>query len=70
MLRFVEMGSEMKKAMNVLKMRGSKHVRDIREYSITDRGIVVGKKFEGVVGLMSGTPRKAIADEVEGFFKK
>ena len=70
MLRFVEMGSEMKKALSVLKMRGSSHVRDIREYSITERGIVVGKKFEGVVGLMSGTPRKAIADEVEGFFKK
>jgi circadian clock protein KaiC len=70
MLRFVEIGSEMKKALNVLKVRGSKHVREIREYSISERGITIGVKFEGVVGLMSGTPRKAIADEVEGFFKK
>ncbi|MFH0816762.1 MAG: ATPase domain-containing protein [Methanobacteriota archaeon] len=70
MLRFVEIGSEMKKALNVLKVRGSKHVREIREYSISERGITIGKKFEGVVGLMSGTPRKAIADEVEGFFEK
>jgi circadian clock protein KaiC len=70
MMRFVEIGSEMKKALNVLKMRGSSHVRDIREYAISEEGISIGAKFEGVVGLMSGTPRKAIADEVEGFFKK
>jgi circadian clock protein KaiC len=70
MLRFVEIGSEMKKALNVLKVRGSRHVREIREYLISEKGITIGHKFEGVVGLMSGTPRKAIADEVEGFFKK
>jgi circadian clock protein KaiC len=69
MLRFVEIGSEMKKALNVLKMRGSQHAKDIREYTISEKGISIGRKFEGVEGLMTGSPRKAIAERVEGFFK-
>ena len=69
MMRFVEIGSEMKKALNILKMRGSRHVREIREYSVTDKGISIGKKFEGVEGVMTGSPRKAIAERVEQFFK-
>ncbi|MEW5937758.1 MAG: ATPase domain-containing protein [Candidatus Thermoplasmatota archaeon] len=69
MMRFVEIGSEMKKALNVLKMRGSRHVTEIREYGITSSGLVIGRKFEGVEGVFTGSPRKSIAEKVERFFK-
>ncbi len=68
MIRYVEIGSEMKKAMNILKLRGSKHKQEIMEYDITSEGIVIEAKFEGMEGVMTGSPRKTISDRVEKFF--
>ena len=68
MMRYVEIGSEMKKAMNILKLRGAKHKQEIMEYDISDKGIVVEAKFEGMEGLLTGSPRKSITDRVEKFF--
>ncbi len=68
MLRYVEIGSEMKKAMNILKLRGAKHKQEIKEYEITSKGIVIEDKFVGMEGVLSGSPRKSITDRVEKFF--
>ncbi len=40
-LRYVEIDGQLRKVMVVIKMRGGNHSKDIREYVITDEGVVV-----------------------------
>ncbi len=40
-LRYVEIDGQLRKTVVVIKMRGGNHSKDIREYVITDRGLVV-----------------------------
>ena len=40
-MRYVEINGQMRKVMVIIKMRGSNHSKDIREYMITDKGIVL-----------------------------
>lgn len=70
LLRYVEMDSAIHKALLVLKMRGSDHDKDIRQFTITDRGIVVQSRFEGREGIMSGSPRRMAASFVEAFIRR
>jgi circadian clock protein KaiC len=58
MLRFVEIESAMRKALLVLKLRGSAHAKDIRQLEITSSGIEILSRFEGQEGIMSGSPRR------------
>jgi circadian clock protein KaiC len=46
MLLYVERGQKIKKLLNVLKLRGSWHSKDIINYEITNDGIVIGDKYE------------------------
>ncbi len=55
LLRYLEMDSEIKRCLMVLKMRGSDHDKDIREYQIEGGGLKVGEKFAGVSGIFLGT---------------
>lgn len=61
-LRYVEIDSAISKAMLVLKMRGSQHDKDIRQFAITSEGIEISSKFVGRQGIMSGSPTKTQAD--------
>lgn len=69
MLRYVEIESAIRKALLVLKMRGSDHAKDIRQFDVTDRGIEVQSKFEGQEGILSGSPRRMADSFVEAFIK-
>ncbi len=70
-LRYVEIESEMKKAVSIVKMRGSKHNREICEYKITDKGILVELPFTAYSGVFSGAPSKPPQEAfVEAFKKK
>jgi circadian clock protein KaiC len=40
-LRYVEIDGQLRKMMVVIKMRGGNHSKDIREYVITDKGVVI-----------------------------
>lgn len=40
-MRYVEINGQLRKVLVVIKMRGSNHSKDIREYLITDKGIVL-----------------------------
>jgi circadian clock protein KaiC len=40
-LRYVEIDGQLRKSIVVIKMRGGNHSKDIREYVITDKGMVV-----------------------------
>jgi circadian clock protein KaiC len=56
LLRYVEIKSVVHKALLVLKLRGSDHDKDIRQFAVTSHGIEVRSRFEGTQGIMSGTP--------------
>jgi circadian clock protein KaiC len=56
LLRNVEMNGEMRRAITVLKMRGSQHDKNIREFSIGANGIHIGKPFRKVNGILLGRP--------------
>jgi circadian clock protein KaiC len=70
LLRYVEIESAIRKALLVLKMRGSDHAKDIRQYDITKIGFEVQAKFEGREGILSGSPRRMADSFVEAFVKR
>ena len=65
LLRYVEMYGQMRRGVTVLKMRGSMHDKDIREFAIDDHGMHIGLPFRDVSGILSGNPRHAPASEIE-----
>ena len=69
LLRYVEIESTVRKALLVLKLRGSDHAKDIRQFEITSHGIEVQARFEGREGIMSGSPHR-MADYFEEAFLK
>jgi circadian clock protein KaiC len=40
-MRYVEIDGQLRKVIVVVKMRGGNHGKDIREYVITDKGVVI-----------------------------
>ncbi len=71
MLRYVEIESAIHKALLVLKLRGSNHDKDIRQFQIGAQGIEVQTKFEGHEGIMSGSPHRTMAESfLEAFVKR
>jgi circadian clock protein KaiC len=56
LLRYVEMFGEMKRGLTVLKMRGSAHDKAIREFTIDKGGMIMGRPFRNVTGILAGAP--------------
>jgi circadian clock protein KaiC len=56
LLRYVEMFGEMKRGITVLKMRGSIHDKRIRELTINEKGMQLGRPFKNVTGILAGSP--------------
>jgi circadian clock protein KaiC len=69
LLRYVEIESAIRKALLVLKLRGSDHAKDIRQFEITPQGIEIMSRFEGREGILSGSPRRMSDAFVEAFGK-
>ena len=65
LLRYVELYGEMRRGLTVLKMRGSPHDKEIREFLIDASGLHLGKAFRSVSGILSGNPRQATPGELE-----
>ena len=55
-LRYVSINGQLRKMMVVVKMRGSAHSIDMWEYTITQKGVVVGERMQGYRGLTTGIP--------------
>ncbi len=70
LLRYVEIESAIHKAVLALKMRGSDHAKDIRQFEVTSQGIEIMSRFEGQEGIMSGSPRRMAEAFVEAFGKR
>ena len=58
-MRYVEIDGQIRKVMVVVKMRGGDHSKDIREYVITNRGVVVmAPRQTDYTGLTTGIPTR------------
>ncbi len=65
LLRYVEILGGMRRGLTVLKMRGSKHDKDIHEFTIDDEGMHVGSPFRNVTGIISGHPMHVSQSEMD-----
>ena len=54
LLRYVEIYGEMRRGLTILKMRGSAHDKNIREFVIDGQGMHIGKPFRNITGILSG----------------
>jgi circadian clock protein KaiC len=58
-MRYVEIDGQLRKVMFVVKMRGGNHSKDIREYVITEKGLVViHPRRTDYYGLITGIPHR------------
>ncbi|MDX1521757.1 MAG: ATPase domain-containing protein [Anaerolineae bacterium] len=55
LLRYVEVDSAMRRAIAVMKMRGSKHKKEILGFEIQPGGLELGEPFTNRAGILSGT---------------
>lgn len=67
MQRYLEIDGQLRRALSVVKLRSSPHSKDLREYEITEEGMIVMKDaIEGYEGLLTGAPNKSLARTLEG----
>jgi circadian clock protein KaiC len=58
-MRYVEIDGQLRKVMVVIKRRGGNHSKDIREYVITDKGvIVIDPRRTDYARLITGIPER------------
>jgi circadian clock protein KaiC len=58
-MRYVEIDGQLRKVIVVVKMRGGNHSKDIREYVVTDKGVVViSPRQTNYAGLTTGVPAR------------
>jgi circadian clock protein KaiC len=62
-LKPIEIESSLRRALVILKMRGSDHDKRVREYEITPDGVKISTPFSQYEGLMSGSPTRSLMDE-------
>lgn len=65
LLRYVEMGGEIRRGLTVLKLRGSTHDKKIHEFTIDGSGMHIGPPFRDVTGILAGNPRHMPASELD-----
>jgi circadian clock protein KaiC len=56
LLRYVELYGQMGRALSVMKVRGSQHSTEIREFEITQAGLRIGNPVRVLTGVLAGTP--------------
>jgi circadian clock protein KaiC len=52
LLRYIEMTSEVGRAVSIYKMRDSDHEKGLWSFTINDHGFQVGARVEGITGLL------------------
>ncbi|WDY59869.1 ATPase domain-containing protein [Pseudomonas sp. PSKL.D1] len=56
LMRFVELDSQLRRMLSILKVRDSQHDPALHALHIGPHGISLSKAFEGACGVLSGTP--------------
>jgi len=59
LLRDIELGGERNRGLYVLKSRGMAHSNQIREFLLTDNGIILQDVYVGMEGVLTGSARVA-----------
>lgn len=59
-LRYVEIEGELRKALVVVKMRGSSHSREFRIYEISATGVQLRESLPDYDGIITGTPTRQL----------
>ena len=65
LLRYVEIGGAVRRGFMVLKLRGSTHDKQIREFVIDSDGMSIRAPFRDVTGILAGSPQRVAALEEE-----
>src|SRR6266849_5225105 len=68
-LKPVEIESSLRRALVILKMRGSDHDKTLREYEITSHGVKIESAFTNYEGIISGSPRKVASEKFMDLFR-
>src|SRR5207247_2321991 len=56
MQRYIELKGQLQRIMAVVKVRGSVHSKDLRAFTITEKGIIMGETLGSYEGLLTGSP--------------
>lgn len=56
--RYIEIQSRMKRVMAVIKVRGSAHSDELRQFEITNEGIAIGRPVLDYEGILGGSPTR------------
>jgi circadian clock protein KaiC len=65
-LRYIELDGQLRKVLMVVKVRDGTHSQEIREYTITSAGLVMGEGLAAYRGLVTGTPERTRPAKAEG----
>lgn len=65
-LRYLEIGGELRRALLLVKLRGTAHDHALHEYRITDHGMRVMGPLQGVEGVLGGTAHVSVTAPVTG----
>lgn len=65
LLRYVEIGGVLRRGIAVIKMRGSQHNKEIREFTIDSNGLHIGDPFKNVENIILGIPTSTGPSERE-----
>lgn len=63
LLRYVEISGVMRRGIAVIKMRGSQHEKQIREFTIDSQGMHIGEPFKNVQNIILGIPMPSDVSE-------
>lgn len=55
--RYIEILGQFKRALSVVKVRGSQHSKDIRLFDIDEEGIILGETLSDYDGITTGRPK-------------
>lgn len=66
LLRYVEIGGELRRGISVIKMRGSQHAKSIHEFTIDARGMAIGRPFSHAPSMVLSSSATAGSPDLEG----
>jgi circadian clock protein KaiC len=60
LVRYVEVGGRLERALSVLKARGIRHETELRQLNIEADGVHVGPPFVDLRGVLTGIPEPVL----------
>ncbi len=72
LVRDIEIGGERNRGIFILKARGMSHSNQVREFILTDKGILLRDVYAGMVGVLTGSARmeQEAKDSMEKLLKE